>query len=128
MIRILAFSDWRVQKISDIFNFIEHLEDPIDFILYGGDDVGRFEDEGVNYFTNLSRYTRQNKVLAVVGNDDFPEVKKVLESKNVHNLHEKPFIFQDLCIHLFSSFPSLSLTLLSFHSLVIQLSSPRLRN
>lgn len=81
--RILAFSDWRVQKISDIFSFVQDLEDPVDFILYGGDDIGRFEEEGVNYFTELSKYTKQGKVLSVVGNDDFPDVKRILKSKNV---------------------------------------------
>jgi len=93
--KIVAFSDWRVQKISDVFNFVQDLEDPVDFILYGGDDIGRFNEEGVNYFTELSEYTKQKKVLVVIGNDDFPIIKEVLESKNVHDLHEKPFVFAD---------------------------------
>ena len=93
--RLLAFSDWRVQKIDDIFSFAQDLEDPVDFILYGGDDIGRFEEEGVNYFTELSRYAKQGMVLAVIGNDDFPEVKRVLKSKNVQDLYEEPFVFQD---------------------------------
>ena len=94
-IRMLAFSDWRVQRISDVFRFIQDLEDPVDFILYGGDDIGRFEEEGVNYFTELSEYTKQKKVLAVIGNDDFPAVKKVLKSRHVQDLHEKPFSFKN---------------------------------
>ena len=95
MMRILAFSDWRVQKINDVFSFVQDLEDPVDFILYGGDDIGRFEEEGVNHFAELSKYTKHRKVLAVIGNDDLPEVKRVLEGKNVHDLHQKPFIFQN---------------------------------
>ena len=35
-IRLLAFSDWRVQKIEDIYNFINSLEELVDFISYGG--------------------------------------------------------------------------------------------
>mgnify|MGYP001095880249 CR=1 FL=1 len=91
----MAFSDWRVQKISDILGFAQDLGDPVDFILYGGDDIGRFVEEGVNYFSELSEYTKQKKVLAVIGNDDFPEVKKILKSKNVHDLYEKPFNFRN---------------------------------
>jgi len=94
-ITILAFSDWRIQEITDVLSFVQDLKEPVDFILYGGDDIGRFEEEGINYFTELSDYTKQRKVLAVIGNDDFPEEKKVLASKNVHDLHEKPFIFKE---------------------------------
>jgi len=95
--RILAFSDWRTQKIGDIFTFIQCLKDPVDLILYGGDDIGRFEKESVNYFDELSKCAKQRKILAVIGNDDFPEVKRVLSGKNVHDLHEEPFIFQNFC-------------------------------
>ena len=77
-LRLIAFSDWRVQRISDVFNFIKDLDEPVDFILYGGDDVDRFEEEGVNYFTELSEYARQKKCLAVIGNDDLPILKRVL--------------------------------------------------
>lgn len=93
--RLLAFSDWRVQGIDDVFSFVQDLEDPVDFILYGGDDIGRFEEEGVNYFAELSRYTKQGMVLAVIGNDDVPELKRVLKSENVQDLYEEPFVFQN---------------------------------
>ncbi|MBC7091236.1 MAG: TM0106 family RecB-like putative nuclease [Actinobacteria bacterium] len=40
--RILAFSDWRVQSIDEIINFVKSLDKKPDVILYGGDDVNRF--------------------------------------------------------------------------------------
>jgi len=90
--RALAFSDWRVQNIDDIFKYVESLTEPLDVILYAGDDVGRFQARGTNYFTELAEYTKQKKVLAVVGNDDLPSVKSILQSENVHDLHEEPFV------------------------------------
>ncbi|MEE8570719.1 MAG: TM0106 family RecB-like putative nuclease [Candidatus Bathyarchaeia archaeon] len=93
--KILAFSDWRIQKISDIFEFLVNVGESIDFILYAGDDIGRFEDEGHNYFSEMSNYTNQNQVLAIIGNDDSPNVKNVLTKKNVHDLYEKPYIYED---------------------------------
>jgi len=91
--KLLAFSDWRVQEISDVLDFARNLEDPVDFILYAGDDVGRFLEGPVNYFSELSVYTKQKKVLAVIGNDDLVDAKDVLKGRNVHDLHERPFTF-----------------------------------
>ena len=95
MMRILAFSDWRVQPLDDVLDFVRDLEEPVDFILYGGDDIARFEEKGLNYFSTLSEYTKQEKVLAVIGNDDSPSAKRVLDCKNVYDLHENPFVFKD---------------------------------
>jgi len=89
----LAFSDWRAQEIADIFSFVQDLKPIVDFILYGGDDIRRFEENGINHFTGVSGYTVQRKVLALIGNMDSYKVKNVLKSKNVHDLHEKPFIY-----------------------------------
>jgi len=94
--KLLAFSDWRIQEIDDVFKFIESLLEPVDLILYAGDDIGRFHGRRRNYFTELAKYTRQKKVLAVVGNDDTYQVKSILQSENVHDLHEDPFVTADL--------------------------------
>lgn len=94
--RILAFSDWRVQSIGDLLSFVKDLKTPLDLILYGGDDIRRFEKKGTNYFTELSKHTKQRKVLVVVGNDDSHDVKTVLRAKNVHDLHERPFVYHNL--------------------------------
>ena len=40
--RVVAFSDWRLQDIDDVIRFIEDLLPEPDVILYAGDDVGRF--------------------------------------------------------------------------------------
>jgi len=93
-IRVLAFSDWRVQNIDDVFQFIVGIE-PVDFILYAGDDIGRFEDEGLNFFSELSRYTRSGQVLAVIGNDDVYVQKRVLKGKGIHDLYDQSFIYHN---------------------------------
>jgi Icc-related predicted phosphoesterase len=84
-----------VQKISHILHFVRELEEPVDFVLYGGDDVERFEEEDINYLSQISEFTKQKKVLAVIGNDDSLEEKRILRAENVHDLHEKPFVFKD---------------------------------
>jgi len=93
-IRILAFSDWRAQTISDIFRFVQSIQ-PVDFILYGGDDIGRFEEEERNYFSELSTYTRSKQVLAVIGNDDLYLQKRVLRAKAVHDLYDRSYVYKN---------------------------------
>jgi len=93
-IRVLAFSDWRVQDIGDVFRFVQSIE-PVDFILYGGDDLGRFEEEGFNYFSELASHTKSNQVLAVIGNDDLYQQKRVLKAKDVHDLYSQSYIFKN---------------------------------
>ena len=90
--RLLCFSDWRAQPIEEVYRFVRNLEEAPDFILYAGDDLANFFEEGVNHFSELAQYTRQHKVLAVAGNDDFPEIKIVLNSRNVQDLYGAPLI------------------------------------
>lgn len=93
-IRILAFSDWRVQNIQDIISFAKKIS-PIDFILYAGDDVGRFRDlSGLNYFEELATLCSANKVLAIIGNDDnYSSAKEILNSKNVLDLYSRSITY-----------------------------------
>ncbi len=93
-IRILAFSDWRIQKTGDVRQFIGGIE-PVDFVFYAGDDIGRFEEEGLNLFSELSTYTRSNQVLAVMGNDDSYVQKTVLKRDGVHDLYDRSFIYHN---------------------------------
>lgn len=93
--RILAFSDWRVQNIDDVFTFLNSLEKPVDVILYGGDDVSRFKVGNTNYLTKLASHTVSKKVLAVMGNDDPPSTRSVIQSKDVHDLHKEPFVLDE---------------------------------
>ena len=41
-LKILAFSDYRVQDIEVLINFIQKMKNKPDLILYAGDDVNRF--------------------------------------------------------------------------------------
>lgn len=83
--RILCFSDWRVQEIEAIFDFIKYYKTKsgknIDLIVYAGDDIERFETNSINYFSELAKLTTKGKILAVIGNDDTLELKKVLKGE-----------------------------------------------
>lgn len=94
-IRLLAFSDWRAQRIGDIIKFLHGIQKPIDFILYGGDDIRRFEQDGINYFSRLSEYARSKRVLAVIGNDDTYIQKRVLSAKGVHDLYDQSLVYKN---------------------------------
>lgn len=95
MVRILAFSDWRVQSINDIFLFLQKIE-PVDFIVYVGDDLRRFRGLDVNYLSELSKSTINAQVLAVLGNDDLYSFSKgVLQASGVHDLYDQSFIFKN---------------------------------
>lgn len=93
-IRVLAFSDWRVQEINDVFQFIGGIE-PVDLVLYAGDDIGRFEEEGLNFFSELSKYTKSNQVLAVAGNDDLYLQKRVLRGDRIQDLYDRSFVYHN---------------------------------
>ncbi len=93
--RILAFSDWRVQNVDDVFTFLNSLEKPVDVILYGGDDVSRFKVGNTNYFTRLASHTVGKKVLAVMGNDDYPSTRSVIQGEDIHDLHKEPFVIDE---------------------------------
>ena len=90
-IRILAFSDWRVQDVNDALIFAQKVAP--DFILYGGDDLGRFEIFGANQFTQLSKFGKSRKVFVVLGNDDFySPAKQVLNTEGVHDLYKESMV------------------------------------
>ena len=93
--RILAFSDWRVQNVDDVFTFLNSLEKPVDVILYGGDDVSRFKIGNTNYFTRLASHTVRKKALAVMGNDDYPSTRSIIQGEDIHDLHKEPFVIDE---------------------------------
>jgi Icc-related predicted phosphoesterase/uncharacterized protein YprB with RNaseH-like and TPR domain len=96
-LRLMAFSDWRVQNLDDVISFLKTLEDLPDIIVYSGDDVGRFWDGETNHFTKIAEYSKTKKVLAVIGNDDSAETKSILVGEHIHDLHETPFLYNDYC-------------------------------
>jgi len=97
-IRILAFSDWRVQELRDISKFVGTI-DPVDIIVYAGDDLNRFQVDEFNYLSYLSQYTNCEYVLSVLGNDDFyGRSKKMLRSSGVHDLYNQSCSLDDFLI------------------------------
>ncbi|MFC4451104.1 hypothetical protein [Halorussus aquaticus] len=54
---LLTLLDWRVQEVEELYRLIEHFEErgrEFDFILYAGDDLGRFVDEETNHFDQVA--------------------------------------------------------------------------
>ena len=110
--KLLAFSDWRIQNIEKLIEYVRGLSERPDFIIYAGDDIGRFnripekELSGLfkneytdnfpdkNYFEELAKYSKHG-LLAVAGNDDHPFIVNAICGKNVFNIYKKPFVFDD---------------------------------
>jgi len=105
--RIIAFSDWRIQSIDKLIDYFGNLEEKPDLIVYAGDDISRFNRStgakdvrkthgsrnemmsSVNYFEELARYSN-NGLLVVAGNDDSPNDVKSIRGKRVLNIHNNP--------------------------------------
>ena len=110
--KILAFSDWRIQNIEKLIEYVKGLNEKPDFIVYAGDDIGRFNKISYrelpepfkkiyadvfpdkNYFEELAKYSKHG-LLAVAGNDDFPFIVDAINGKNVFNIYKKPIVFCD---------------------------------
>lgn len=88
--RILAFSDYRVQSLRELDEYIEGLTPKPDVIIYAGDDVNRFEGE-FEFLSNFASFG----LCGVIGNDCFIEYKKIFSGENVNDLHEGPIIMED---------------------------------
>ncbi|HET6842372.1 MAG TPA: ribonuclease H-like domain-containing protein [Candidatus Angelobacter sp.] len=107
-LRIVAFSDYRVQDISLLLEYVRSLEPPPDLLLYAGDDVERFQTNSRNFFEQLAACA-VNGLCAVIGNDeteaegevqrraiDFEKAvnreRAYIQGKKVYNVHETPLI------------------------------------
>ena len=88
---ILAFSDWRVQDIDELIELVKMLDEKLDVIIYAGDDVRRFAQNGKNKFEELAKYSKYG-VFAVIGNDCVQKAKSILIGQKVFDLHEQPQI------------------------------------
>ena len=89
--RILSFSDYRTQDINKFLDYIRNLDYKPDVIIYAGDDVRRFYADGTNLFEEIGKFSRHG-VLAVVGNDDTLDVKRIISGSHVRDIHEAPFV------------------------------------
>jgi len=54
--KVLAFSDFRVQSIEKLMEFLGDLKPKPDIILYGGDDISRFTQPPDNTLHRKIRY------------------------------------------------------------------------
>jgi len=85
-LRIVAFSDWRVQHIGGLIHFIKAQKKRPDLILYAGDDVQRFRPPRRNLFAQIARLS-VNGLCAVAGNDDPPACRDLIVGRHVHAVH-----------------------------------------
>ncbi len=96
-LRLVAFSDWRVQDISLLAEEISKLPTKPDLILYGGDDISRFREEGKNLFQHLARCSNHG-ICAVAGNDDLPGHQKHIRGRSVFDVHASPVTLGDFAV------------------------------
>jgi uncharacterized protein YprB with RNaseH-like and TPR domain len=111
LLRVVAFSDYRVQDISLLLEFVKNSQPPPHLLLYAGDDVERFQNDLGNLFEQLAA-TATHGLCAVVGNDsetenadvenDKPARIRLLDEvtaaygyvrgKGVYNVHRTPVV------------------------------------
>lgn len=94
--KILAFSDWRVQSIGELIKYIRSLNKKPDLIIYAGDDIHRFNTASEtggsnNHFEEIAQLSKYG-LLAVAGNADPPSTTFAICGRNVRNVHKEPFI------------------------------------
>lgn len=86
--KILAFSDWRVQDIEQLIDYLRRLEEKPDVIVYAGDDIRRFNRVPYMFLPrNLKiRYRnlliKKNESLGMLDKKSIEEFIKLSEKKN----------------------------------------------
>lgn len=112
--RILAFSDWRIQNTEKLIEYIRVLDKKPDIIIYGGDDLERFNKlsdsdllnlpdlfkdvyfkkfPSKNYFEELASLSKYG-LLAIAGNDDLPFIVNTISGEKIFDIHKKPFLLE----------------------------------
>jgi len=95
-LRIVGFSDWRVQGIRGLIRFLETQKKP-DLILYAGDDIGRFRPQCENLFEELAGLSRYG-LCAVAGNDDAPATRELITGQNVYPVHSRALVLGEFAV------------------------------
>ena len=96
--RMVVFSDYRVQDIGLLYEFVHAMNPSPDLILYGGDDIERFRTPtDVNWFERLASLSRFG-LCGVIGNDDRSTVGKMLSGTRVYNVHGRPAILGEYAV------------------------------
>jgi uncharacterized protein YprB with RNaseH-like and TPR domain len=112
-LRIVAFSDYRVQDIAVLLDYLREMEPAPHLLLYAGDDVERFRNGPQNLFAQLAAIATHG-LCGVVGNDTeasdegrpkrirfVDEVKKAREyvqGHGVYNVHCSPLIIGNYAV------------------------------
>lgn len=89
-LRIVAFSDWRVQEVGGLVRFLKDQVKP-DLILYAGDDIQRFRPPGKNLFEQIAKLSRYG-LCAVAGNDDDPATRDLIAGRSVYPVHSRALV------------------------------------
>jgi uncharacterized protein YprB with RNaseH-like and TPR domain len=112
-LRIVAFSDYRVQDTAVLLNYLREMQPAPDLLLYAGDDVERFRNGSQNLFAQLAGIATHG-LCAVVGNDTetseegrlkrirfVDEVRKArayIQGREVYNAHCSPLIIGNYAV------------------------------
>ena len=89
-LRLIAFSDCRVQDPELILRWVAARAPRPHLILYAGDDIRRFHpDDETNYFERLAQHAEFG-LCAVAGNDDEPSVRRLIRGARVYEVHSTP--------------------------------------
>lgn len=112
-LRIVAFSDYRVQDILLLLQFIRDLKPGPDLLIYAGDDVERFHTDSQNLLEQLAAASMHG-LCAVIGNDPVDEQDKYrarislrhevnagrsyIRGNGVYNVHENPLVIGDYAV------------------------------
>jgi len=89
-LRLVAFSDYRVQDIELLIEELSKLQPPADLVLYAGDDIRRFRPPGGKNLFELIASRARYGLCVIAGNDDEPSVRKLISGKSVFNVHLAP--------------------------------------
>jgi Icc-related predicted phosphoesterase len=96
-LRLIAFSDYRVQDIQLLIEELSKLQPCPDLIVYAGDDISRFREEGKNLFEDLAKCSKYG-ICAVAGNDDSPGHQKHIRGRSVFDIHASPVALGDFAV------------------------------
>jgi len=88
-IRLILLSDCQSHSPYNILDRIRNFNKPIDAILYGGDGLTRFYEDGRNYLEEIAEEAKLG-LFAVAGNDDPVGDKSYIDGKNVYDVHDNP--------------------------------------
>jgi len=76
--KILAFSDWRVQDIEQFIDYLERLDENPDVIVYAGDDIRRFNKVEYRFLPSELKKRYRDQFIKI--NESFGKLgKKTLE-------------------------------------------------